>query len=52
MVNEDAALLNRPVTLMTPAALFDRRLQLERSPPESKAILVLRVKEPHATPLG
>jgi len=27
MVNEDAALLNRPVTHMTPAALFDRRLQ-------------------------
>lgn len=27
MVNEDAALLNRPVTQVTPAALFDRRLQ-------------------------
>jgi len=27
MVNEDAALLNRPVTHMTPAALFSRRLQ-------------------------
>jgi len=26
-VNEDAALLNRPVTLMTPAALFSRHLQ-------------------------
>ena len=30
MVIEDAALLNRRVTLMTPAALFSRRLQLER----------------------
>jgi hypothetical protein len=28
MVNEDAALLNRRVTHMTPAALFSRRLQL------------------------
>ena len=27
MVIEDAALLNRRVTLMTPAALFSRRLQ-------------------------
>jgi hypothetical protein len=27
MVNEDAALLNRRVTHMTPAALFSRRLQ-------------------------
>jgi hypothetical protein len=27
MVNEDAALLNRRVTHMTPAALFNRRLQ-------------------------
>jgi hypothetical protein len=26
MVNEDAALLNRPATHMNPAALFDRRL--------------------------
>ena len=26
MVNEDAALLNRPVTHVTPAALFSRRL--------------------------
>jgi len=29
MVNEHASLLNRPVTHMTPAALFDRRLHLE-----------------------
>ena len=28
MVNEDAALLNRPVTHMTPAALFSRRLHI------------------------
>jgi hypothetical protein len=28
MVNEDAALLNRRVTHMTPAALFSRRLQI------------------------
>jgi hypothetical protein len=28
MVNEDAALLNRRVTHMTPAALFSRRLQV------------------------
>ena len=28
MVIEDAALLNRRVTLMTPAALFNRRLHL------------------------
>ena len=27
MVNEHAALLNRPVTHMTPASLFNRRLQ-------------------------
>ena len=26
MVNEDPALLNRPVTQVTPAALFNRRL--------------------------
>jgi len=31
MVNEDAALLNRRVTHMTPAALFSRRLQLENA---------------------
>jgi len=31
MVNEDAALLNRPVTHMTPAALFNRRLQKRRA---------------------
>jgi hypothetical protein len=31
MVNEDAALLNRRVTHMTPAALFNRRLHLIRS---------------------
>jgi len=30
MVNEDAALLNRRVTHMTPAALFSRRLQINR----------------------
>jgi hypothetical protein len=30
MVNEDAALLNRRVTHMTPAALFSRRLQASR----------------------
>jgi alkaline phosphatase len=29
MVNEDAALLNRRVTHMTPAALFSRRLHRE-----------------------
>jgi hypothetical protein len=29
MVNEDAALLDRRVTHMTPASLFFRRLQLE-----------------------
>jgi hypothetical protein len=28
MVNEDAALLNRRVTHMTPAALFSRRLHI------------------------
>jgi hypothetical protein len=31
MVNEDAALLNRRVTHMTPAALFSRRLQYSTS---------------------
>ena len=31
MVNEDAALLNRRVTHMTPAALFSRRLQVTYS---------------------
>jgi hypothetical protein len=30
MVNEDAALLNRRVTHMTPAALFNRRLHKAR----------------------
>jgi len=30
MVIEDAALLNRPVTQVTPAALFSRRLQAAR----------------------
>ena len=29
MVNEDAALLNRRVTHMTPAALFSRRLHMK-----------------------
>jgi hypothetical protein len=32
MVNEDAALLNRRVTHMTPAALFSRRLQMNSRP--------------------
>ena len=32
MVNEDAALLNRRVTHMTPAALFSRRLQRRPNP--------------------
>jgi hypothetical protein len=32
MVNEDAALLNRPVTHMTPAALFNRRLHIFLDP--------------------
>jgi hypothetical protein len=31
MVNEDAALLNRRVTHMTPAALFSRRLHFAPS---------------------
>jgi hypothetical protein len=33
MVHEDAALLNRRVTHMTPAALFSRRLHRERNCP-------------------
>jgi hypothetical protein len=31
MVNEDAALLNRRVTHMTPAALFSRRLHFVKT---------------------
>ncbi len=39
MVIEDAALLNRRVTLMTPAALFSRRLQkMMRKLPSRKSI--------------
>ena len=39
MVNEDAALLNRRVTHMTPAALFSRRLQKIERMPDGKSML-------------
>ena len=39
MVIEAAALLNRPVTHMTPAALFDRRLHLKKVIKKARSLL-------------
>jgi hypothetical protein len=53
MVNEDAALLNRRVTHMTPAALFSRRLQFSVSKThQSKNMLSRSFPSPPKSGLG